>query len=232
MPEAPMNHLAIIMDGNGRYAKSLGHPRLWGHRKGAEAFERTIRLCAKYGVRVLTVYAFSTENWKRPEEEVSGLFSLMVEYCTKKLPTMVEAGIRIKFLGERTRLPQKVQDAVKLCEESTAAGDKVLVQIALNYGGRDDIVRAARAAMQDGIAPEELTEEKLSSYLDTAGVPDPDLILRTGGEARLSNFLLWQAAYSEMLVMPVYWPEFDEPHFLEAMEYFQKRDRRFGGLTK
>lgn len=214
-------HVAVIMDGNGRWAKSKGLPRLMGHRAGADALDRVMHYCRDAGVEFLTVYAFSTENWKRSTEEVSGLMKLLSSFIHKKEKELVGNGIRFRVIGRRTDLSEKLQKEIAALEEKTAGGSFTLV-VALSYGGRDEILRAA-AKFQGG------TEEDFSALLDTAGIPDPDLIVRTSGELRLSNFLLWQAAYAEFYFTDVLWPDFGREEFDKALASFAKRERRMGG---
>ena len=227
-------HIAIIMDGNGRWAKKRLLPRTAGHKAGAEAFRTIANYCRTLGVKYLTVYAFSTENWKRSPEEVSGIMKLMAKYLSEVLQDMEKNRIRIRIFGDLTRLSPQLQ---QLCQEAQARSnvyDEVQVNICVNYGGRDEIVRASKAFAQDvanGLRrAEELTEELLASYLYSADVPDPELIIRPSGEKRTSNFLLWQSAYSEYVFMNVLWPDFT-PHDLDlAIEEYSRRNRRFGGV--
>ena len=214
-------HIAIIMDGNGRWAKKRLLPRVAGHRAGADALDRVMHYCREAGVEFLTVYAFSTENWKRSADEVSALMSLLATYIKTKEKELVENRIRFRVIGRRTDLSESLQKAIAALEEKTAEGDFTLA-VALSYGGRDEIVRAA-AKFNGG------TEEDFARLLDTADMPDPDLVIRTSGEQRLSNFLLWQAAYAEFYFTSVYWPDFDRAEFERALESFSKRERRMGG---
>ena len=227
-------HIAIIMDGNGRWAKKRGMPRTMGHKAGAEAFRRTANYCRTLGVEYLTVYAFSTENWKRSQAENDGIMKLLGKYLTEALADMEKNHVRFKFFGDLSRLSPQLQ---KLCldAESRSAGyGDVQVNFCLNYGGRDEIVRAARAFAEDVASgkcePGDLTEEKLSSYLYSADVPDPELIIRPSGELRTSNFLLWQSAYSEYVFMNVLWPDFGPEELDAAISEFHRRNRRFGGV--
>ena len=222
-----MEHLAIIMDGNGRWAKARHLPRLMGHKAGADALDRVMHYCKDAGIRYLTVYAFSTENWKRSAEEVSGLMTLLSTYIKSKEKELVEKGVRFRVIGRRSDLSEKLQAEIAALEEKTKGGDFTLV-VALSYGGRDEIVRAAlRFAREykEGAAP----EAAFGRCLDTADIPDPDLIIRTSGEQRLSNFLLWQAAYAEFYFTDVLWPDFDKAEFDRALDSFSKRERRMGG---
>ena len=226
-----MEHLAVIMDGNGRWAERRHLPRLMGHRAGADALDRCMHYCKAAGVRYLTVYAFSTENWKRSEDEVSGLMKLLSGFIASKEKTLVKEGVRFRVIGRRTDLSEKLQGEIAALEEKTKGGDFTLV-VALSYGGRDEIVRAAAklAGRADPSAP--VTEQDFASCLDTAGIPDPDLIIRTSGEQRISNFLLWQAAYAELYFTDVLWPDFDQAEFDKALESYSKRERRMGGRLK
>lgn len=228
-------HVAIIMDGNGRWAKTRHLPRLKGHHAGAEALRRTVKACAKRGVQVLTVYAFSTENWRRPEEEVSGLMTLMAVMLEKYLDELSEGGIRIRLLGDLSQLPEALRQKIDQAQTRTAGHTRMTLAIALNYGARAEIVRAARH-MADQVAagtlaPADITEETFASALYTHDLPDPDLVIRTSGEMRLSNFLLWQLAYSEIIFMDTLWPDFDETTLEQALDLYSQRARRYGGLT-
>ena len=229
---APPRHIAIIMDGNGRWAKQRGLPRTAGHAAGAEAFRRIANYCRTLGVEYLTVYAFSTENWKRSAEEVAGIMKLLRRYLEEALRDMEKNRVKFRFFGDLSRLSPELQ---KLCHDAENRSEDYDVQVnfCLNYGGRDEIVRAARAIAADAAAgrvnPEELTEEGFSGYLYSAGVPDPELIIRPSGEKRTSNFLLWQSAYSEYVFMNVLWPDFTPEHLDEAIAEYQRRSRRFGG---
>lgn len=229
---APPRHIAIIMDGNGRWAKKRGLPRTSGHAAGAEAFRRIANYCRTLGVEYLTVYAFSTENWKRSQEEISGIMKLLNKYLIEALMDMEKNRVRFRFFGDITKLSPELQ---KLCAdaENRSVDYDVQVNFCLNYGGRDELVRAARAFAEDVAAgnrrPEELTESMLSGYLYSANVPDPELIIRPSGEQRISNFLLWQSAYSEFVFMNVLWPDFSPEDLDHAIEEYHRRNRRFGG---
>ncbi len=229
---APPRHIAIIMDGNGRWAKQRGLPRTAGHAAGAEAFRRIANYCRILGVEYLTVYAFSTENWKRSQEEVAGIMKLLRRYLEEALRDMEKNRVRFCFFGDLSRLSPDLQ---ALCDRAQSQSEDYDVQVnfCLNYGGRDEIVQAARRFSQDvadGVhKPEDLTEELLSSYLYSADVPDPELIIRPSGEKRTSNFLLWQSAYSEYVFMNVLWPDFSEKDLDAAIEEYHRRNRRFGG---
>ena len=229
---APPRHIAIIMDGNGRWAKQRGLPRTAGHAAGAESFRRIANYCRTLGVEYLTVYAFSTENWKRSAEEVAGIMKLLRRYLEEALQDMEKNKVRFRFFGDLTKLSPELQ---QLCSDAESRSEDYDVQVnfCLNYGGRDEIVHAARAFAADVAAgkrePSELTEDILSDYLYSAGVPDPELIIRPSGEKRTSNFLLWQSAYSEYVFMNVLWPDFAPKHLDEAIEEYHRRNRRFGG---
>ena len=228
----PPQHIAIIMDGNGRWAKKRGLPRTAGHAAGAEAFRRIANYCRTLGVRYLTVYAFSTENWKRSQEEISGIMHLLRRYLEEALQDMEKNRVCFRFFGDLSKLSPELQ---KLCydAQNRSRDYDVQVNFCLNYGGRNEIVQASRAFAADVAAgkyqPEDLTEELLSSYLYSKGVPDPELIIRPSGEMRTSNFLLWQSAYSEYVFMNVLWPDFSPSHLDEAIAEYHRRNRRFGG---
>lgn len=223
-------HIAIIMDGNGRWAKQRKRPRLFGHNAGMRALHTTVKTASDLGIKVITVYAFSTENWKRSEEEVSGLMKLAVEYCAKEIDELYENNVQVRIIGDPAGLPEAVQKATAGAIEKTKNNTGLILNIALNYGGRDEIVHAVRKMMEDGLYPEEVTEERLSAYLYTAGLPDPDIMLRTGGEKRLSNFMLWQNSYAEFVFDDIWWPDFDADALYGVVEAYQKRDRRYGGV--
>ena len=232
----PPEHIAIIMDGNGRWAARRGLPRTAGHKAGAETFRRIATYCKNIGVKYLTVYAFSTENWKRSETEVSAIMALLKRYLLEAVDTMERDHIRLHFFGDMTPIPAELQALARETDEITEhlSQDDFQANICLNYGGRDEIVRAARQFAMDCAEgrrkPEELTESLFSGYLDSRGIPDPELIIRPSGELRLSNFLLWQCAYSELYVTETLWPDFDEAELDRALDAFRKRDRRFGGV--
>jgi len=223
-------HIAVIMDGNGRWAKKRGLPRTAGHSVGAETFRKIATYCKNLGMEHLTVYAFSTENWKRSQEEVGAIMGLLERYLLESIEKMEKDRIRLKVLGDVSGLSPRLQ---KLIERTDAIAETLpgcfQANICLNYGGRDEIIRAVRR-WQATEPKEELTEETLSSFLDTAGIPDPDMIIRTGGEYRISNFLLWECAYSELYFSPVLWPDFSEKDIDDAVAAFQSRDRRYGGV--
>ena len=224
----PPRHIAIIMDGNGRWAKKRGLPRSAGHAAGAESFRRAARYCRSIGVEYLTVYAFSTENWKRPEDEVKGIMVLLRRYLDEALRDMEKEQTRLRFFGDLSALTPELRELCERAEERSAGYPGGQVNICLNYGGRDEIVRAARRWADEGCP--ELTEERFGGDLWSAGVPDPDLLIRPGGEMRISNYLLWQLAYAEMYFTDVLWPDFDETEIDRAIEAFRKRDRRYGGV--
>ena len=230
----PPRHIAIIMDGNGRWAKKRGLPRSAGHAAGAETFRKIASHCRKLGVQYLTVYAFSTENWKRSEEEVGGIMKLMGKYLKEGIRDMEKNRVRIKFFGDLSRLDPKLQKLCRDAEENSLKYEEHQVNFCFNYGGRDELVYAARCFAEDVAAgkrqPEELSEEVFSQYLYSAGVPDPELIIRPSGELRISNFLLWQSAYSEFVYMDVLWPDFSSKDLDEAIAQYHRRDRRFGGV--
>jgi len=225
-------HVAIIMDGNGRWAAARGLPRAVGHREGTKAVRRSIEAAIGQGVRYLTLFAFSSENWRRPPEEVSDLRGLLLQYLRSELQELHEAGVRLRVIGEHLRFGPNIVAELAAAEAKTAGNDKLTLLLALSYGGRADIVAAAKRAIAEGIAPEALSEEKFASYLSTAGVPDPDLLIRTSGEQRISNFLLWQTAYAELVFTDVLWPDFSAQDFAAAVRQFAMRERRFGARLK
>lgn len=222
------HHLGIIMDGNGRWAQARGLPRLAGHRAGVDNIRRILEHCVQRGVKVLTIYAFSTENWQRPPDEVSGLMRLLGLTIQRQLNELDRNGVRILHSGRMEGINKHLQKQIVNALEVTKHNDRIILNVAFNYGGRAEILDAVRHIILDGTAPELLTEEMLSSYMYTGGLPDPDLIVRTGGEWRLSNFLIWQAAYAEYYTTPTYWPDFDEVELDKAFVEFSRRERRFG----
>lgn len=224
-------HVAMIMDGNGRWALSRRLPRLAGHKAGTENLRRVIRASVKFGIKYLTIYAFSTENWGRPPEEVKGLMYILEDVIDRELAELHKEGVQLRHIGRLERLAPTLQEKVLEAIEVTKNNDRLILNVAFNYGGRDEIVNAIQNIMKDGIPAEEVTDELVSRYLYTAGVPDPDLIIRTSGELRVSNFLIWQAAYSEWYVTPTYWPDFDEAEYRRALETFAARDRRYGKVS-
>lgn len=228
-------HIGIIMDGNGRWAKKRALPRKYGHREGAKAFRKIVEYCDKIGLRYLTVYAFSTENWKRPKDEVNSIMQLLEQYIDEAFDHKNESdGVRTKFIGDMSALSPVLQEKIKRIEALGEGKSGLLVNVALNYGGRHELVHSMRAlaemVREQKIAPEEIDEAMVSDHLYTAGQPDPDLIIRPSGEERLSNFLIWQAAYSEFVFMDVLWPDFKPEHLEEAIRIFNQRHRRFGGI--
>ena len=228
-------HVAIIMDGNGRWAKARGLPRLAGHKAGVEALRKTVRAAADQGIRWLTVYAFSSENWSRPKSEVSDLMGLLKLFIRRDLAELHQNGVRVRVIGDRDNLQSDIAALLEEAETLTAGNSAINLVIAFNYGGRDEIVRSARKLAQQAVAgnisPDEIDIEAFATTLDTSDIPDPDLVIRTSGEIRLSNFLLWQAAYSELFFLPCYWPDFTQDHLAEAIGQFAARERRFGGLA-
>ena len=228
--ETRPNHVAIIMDGNGRWAHQRGLPRLMGHRAGTENIRRIVHACVENDVKYLTVYAFSTENWNRPSSEVQGLMRILADVIERETPELDREGVQIRHLGHMENVPVALQNAIRYSLETTKNNSRLILSVCFNYGGRDDIVRAVRKMVAEGTRAEDITEEAISRSLDTAGMPDPDLIIRTAGEMRLSNFLLWQAAYAEYYSTPTTWPDFDKDAFYEALAEYSRRHRKFGGI--
>ncbi len=228
-------HIAIIMDGNGRWAKQRGFIRTLGHRAGTDSTRRVVRACGKLGVKFLTIYVFSWENWKRPSLEVNALMHLLIEMVHKELDDLNKNNVRLNAIGNLEALPAKTREALEFGMKATAANTGLMLNLAISYSGRTEIINAVRNAARDiasgKIGEETITEESFSSYLYTKGMPDPDLLIRTGGDMRISNFLLWQLAYTELYVTDTLWPDFDLPHLEEAIKAFQKRDRRFGKVS-
>ncbi|NOY39900.1 MAG: di-trans,poly-cis-decaprenylcistransferase [Nitrospirae bacterium] len=223
-------HVGVIMDGNGRWAQLRGLPRVEGHRKGAERTKELIKAAQEVGIDVLTLYAFSLENWQRPDDEVTTLMELLQLYLTKELKDLIMEGIRFRVIGDRQKLPLVIQGIITEIEERTSANKGLTLVTALSYGGRDEILRAVKKAIAGGIRPDEISEETFEALLDTSGLPAVDLIVRTSGEKRLSNFLLWQGAYAELYFTETLWPDFTREEFLCAMQDYQRRERRFGGI--
>jgi undecaprenyl diphosphate synthase len=224
-------HVAVIMDGNGRWAKKRNLPRVEGHKAGAKSIQEVVETSARVGVKILTLYAFSRENWKRPKREIATLWKLLEEYLKKEAKVLVKNHFRLRLIGQREGLPPAVRRELERVEELTKNYDRLQVCLALNYGGRAEILDAVKKILgSEGLNPETLDEEAFSQYLYTAGLPDPDLLIRTSGEFRVSNFLLWQIAYSEIWITPEYWPDFRKKHFLQALVEYQKRERRFGDI--
>jgi undecaprenyl diphosphate synthase len=231
-PEKIPQHVAIIMDGNGRWAIARGLPRVAGHKAGTENLRRVIRSTVEFGIKYLTIYAFSTENWGRPPEEVQGLMGILQDVIDHELHELHNEGVQLRHIGRLERLDPKIQAKVLKAIDLTKNNDRLILNIAWNYGGRDEIICAIQKIIKDGIAPDDVTSVLVSRYLFTAGVPDPDLVIRTSGELRISNFLIWQAAYSEWYVTPTFWPDFDREEYRRALEIFAQRDRRYGGVTE
>jgi undecaprenyl diphosphate synthase len=227
-------HVAIIMDGNGRWATKRGRPRLFGHHAGARRVREIVEACPDLGVEYLTIFAFSTENWKRTQAEVAGLMNLFRRYITREAQALLEAGVRVRFIGDRVRLDPQLTEMMDSLELMTARNTRVHLTIAINYGGRDEVARATKRLARDVAAgkldPESVDEETLPRYLDTCVLPDPDLVIRTSGEARISNFLLWQSAYSEYEFVDTLWPDFRAKEFALLCERYGARERRYGGL--
>jgi undecaprenyl diphosphate synthase len=234
-PSRGPSHVGVIMDGNGRWAASRGLPRLEGHRRGVEALRQTVRAAIDFGIEYLTVYSFSVENWSRPVEEISDLMGLLKRFVHGDLQELHRAGVKIKVIGIRETLKPDIRALLDEAENLTKANVKLTLVMAFNYGSRQEIVASVRAIAEKVAAgllkPENIDENLLAQHLDTAGIPDPDLIIRTSGEQRLSNFLMWQAAYAEFVFLPIYWPDFDRQAFKVALDQFAVRERRFGGVT-
>jgi undecaprenyl diphosphate synthase len=225
-------HLAIIMDGNGRWAKARGLPRLAGHRAGTENLRRILKACVSRGVKILTLYAFSTENWGRPVEEVRGLMSILEQVIERELEELNEQGVQIRHIGRIDGISPRLQKKIKRAVELTHHNTTLILNVALNYGGRQEIIDAVKHLIQDGVDPDAIDDALFNRYLYTAGQPDPDLIVRTSGELRVSNFLIWQGAYAEYYVTPTFWPDFDEHELDLALEHYASRERRFGLITE
>ena len=229
-------HVAIIMDGNGRWAKQRGMPRAYGHRQGVLALEPIIEACGEWGIEALTIFAFSTENWNRPQDEVDALMNLLRRYMKTCLTTASKNDMKVRVIGDITRLDEDIRSRILELEEATKNNGGLNFQIAINYGSRDELVRGIRRLAQDCVDnkqdPAEITEAVIERYLDTHGIPDPDLLIRTSGEQRLSNFLLWQLAYTEFYFTDVHWPAFTKEELIKAIEQYNKRDRRFGGVKE
>jgi undecaprenyl diphosphate synthase len=232
LPEQVPYHLAIIMDGNGRWARSRGMPRLAGHKAGVENLRRVLRACTEFGIRILTIYAFSTENWGRPESEVRGLMNILETVIDHELDDLDANGVQLRHLGKLDGLSAGLQR--KVCEaiERTRNNDRLTLNVAFNYGGREEIVQAVQRIVADGIPAEQIDDVLFSYYLYTSGAPDPDLIVRTSGELRVSNFLIWQGAYAEYYATPAYWPDFDKEELRKALIHYNGRERRFGLVTQ
>ena len=226
-------HIAIIMDGNGRWARARGLPRIAGHRQGVEAVRSTVRACSDLGISYLTIYAFSSENWKRPVSEVDDLMGLLRLYIQQELAELGREGVRIRFIGDRRRLAEDINHLIAASEENTKNNTGLTLTVAINYGGRQEILEAARGFARDvrdgKLDPEDISEQVFESYLESEVLPDPDLLIRTSGEQRLSNFLLWQSAYAEFVFITTLWPDFKREHLEQAIQEYQRRERRYGG---
>ncbi|MGB9716316.1 MAG: isoprenyl transferase [Thermodesulfovibrionales bacterium] len=225
------NHIGIIMDGNGRWAELRGLPRIEGHRRGVERVREVIETAGEIGVKILTLYAFSLENWKRPVTEVKTLMRILEFYLKREIPELMAKDVVFRTIGDIQRLPEEIQFLIKDAKERTASNKGLILNIALSYSGRDEILRAVKKILISNIRPEELTEELFNSYLDTAKLSTPDLIIRTSGEMRISNFMLWQGAYSELYFTDTLWPDFTKDEFLLAIQAYQQRERRFGAIS-
>jgi undecaprenyl diphosphate synthase len=225
-------HIAIIMDGNGRWAKKRLMPRVYGHKEGCENLRRMTVSCSRLGIRYLTVYAFSTENWKRSEEEVSALMELFYNYLKDTCSELVENGIKLTVIGDKAKLNSSLKDTISWAESTTCSQQGLHLQVAFNYGGRDEIIRAVQRMIADNsILQGNITEKTISAYLDTANIPEPDLLIRTGGEIRLSNYLLWELAYTELFFTDTLWPDFTEEELIRTIEKYRAQDRRFGSVV-
>ncbi|HEC21304.1 MAG TPA: isoprenyl transferase [Chloroflexi bacterium] len=228
LPERVPTHVAIIMDGNGRWAKQRGLPRLAGHRAGTENLREILRACVEFGIRILTIYAFSTENWGRPEAEVKGLMNILKDVIDRELAELHAEGVQLRHIGDLSRIDPELQRKVLDAIELTKNNNRLILNVAFNYGGRAEIVHAIREIVRNGHKPEEIDEALVSHYMYTGDLPDPDLIVRTSGELRLSNFLIWQGAYAEYYFAPVYWPDFNKEELRKAIIHYSQRERRFG----
>ena len=231
-PNRMPHHIAIIMDGNGRWAKKRLMPRNFGHKQGQKQLKKTLINCVKLGVKVLTVYVFSTENWRRPEEEVSFLLKFLKSSIKDEIDELVEEGVRLNFLGDLSEFDSKLLELIQEAESVTESNQKIQLNIMLNYGGRREILDAMKSYINDGGDVNDMSEDDLSLFMYTRNIPDPDILIRTGGDIRISNFMLWQCAYSEFFFLDTFWPDFDLEQLLEVIKVFQSRDRRYGGLTQ
>jgi len=229
LPRVPV-HIGIIMDGNGRWAQERGRPRTFGHRAGVENLRRILQSCVRFKIKILTIYAFSTENWNRPQSEVNVLLGLLAQALRREVPELHKNGVRLNHIGRLERIPESSRQGVLDAIDLTKDNDQLLLNVAFNYGGRAEVVDAAKRIIEAGIPAVDVTEELFEQYLYTAGQPDPDMIIRTAGELRVSNFLLWQGAYAEYYAAPVYWPDFNEEELYKALLIFSQRERRYGGL--
>ncbi|MGL4991106.1 MAG: isoprenyl transferase [Sarcina sp.] len=225
-------HIAIIMDGNGRWAKKRGLARTMGHKAGAETIREVLRECDHLGIKYLTLYAFSTENWKRPKDEVNAIMRLLVEFLRKEIRALNDNNVKITTIGDISKIPMFCQEEINMAKNLTKNNTGVVLNVAFNYGGRDEIIRAIKKCLEDEISADNLTEEVFENYLDTKGMPDPDIIIRPSGELRISNYLLWQCAYSEFWYSNINWPDFTKEDLREAIFDYQNRNRRFGGVNK
>lgn len=224
-------HVAIIMDGNGRWAAKRGLPRMAGHRAGTENLRQIISASVEFGIKYLTIFAFSTENWDRPRREIDGLMTILADVIDRELAELNEEGVQLRHIGRLEELSKKLRNKVLNAIEVTKNNDRLVLNVAFNYGGRDEIVWAVRRIIQEDIQSEEVTADLIGQYMFTAGIPDPDLIIRTSGEMRTSNFLIWQSVYSEWYVTPTYWPDFDKEELRKALQDYSSRDRRYGRLS-
>ena len=225
-------HIAIIMDGNGRWAKARGLPRLAGHRAGTENLRRILRACVDFGIKTLTIWAFSTENWRRPQEEVRGLMDILEQVIDRELSELHKNGVRLRHLGRLEGIANHLQTKVRHAIELTKNNDRITLNVAFNYGGKAEILDAVKHIIADGVRPEDVDENLFAGYLSTAGQPDPDMIIRTGNESRISNFMLWQGAYAEWYFTPTLWPDFDKEELRKALDDYARRERRFGMTTE
>jgi undecaprenyl diphosphate synthase len=225
-------HIAIIMDGNGRWAKARGLPRLAGHRAGTENMRRILRACVDFGIKTLTIWAFSTENWRRPQEEVHGLMDILEQVIDRELSELHKNGVRLRHLGRLEGIADHLQTKVRSAIELTQDNDRITLNVAFNYGGKAEILDAVKHIIADGVRPEDIDESLFARYLSTAGQPDPDMIIRTGNESRISNFMLWQGAYAEWYFTPTLWPDFDKEELRKALDDYARRERRFGMTTE
>ncbi len=230
--ENPPYHVGMIMDGNGRWAQERSKPHLEGHKAGTENLRQVLESSVEFGVKMLTIYAFSTENWKRPPLEVRGLMAILENVIDKELDELNKNGVQLRHIGKLERLDPTIRKKVLYAIDLTKDNDQLILNVAFNYGGRDEIVQAVKTLMRDNVSPDDVTEELLSRYMYTGTSPDPDLIIRTSGEFRTSNFLIWQAAYAEYYITPTYWPDFGKDEYYKALQEFSKRDRRYGGRNK
>jgi len=232
LPDNVPQHIAIIMDGNGRWAQSRGLPRLAGHRAGTENLRNIIKACVEFGVKYLTIYAFSTENWGRPEDEVSGLMGIFDEVFERELAELHKQGVQLRHIGRLENLRESLRSKMLAGIEQTRDNDRLVLNVAFNYGGRDEVVHAVQQMLADGVDPKDVDETLISSYMYTQGVPDPDLVIRTSGEQRVSNFLIWQSAYSEWIFPETFWPDFGREELLAAIRDYGRRERRYGRVLE